>query len=230
MTTIFKQDVKCAVCGSTHSYTICGSTNAFGPADLDGRPPEMARSTMYTWVQRCPACGYCAGTIKAKTKINRDWLESEAYQTCEGHDIKSELARKFYRAAMILLHDGKTEEAAESFMFSAWASDDEGDTESAKTCRLKSAELLKEVPDDEYTEFRITQRMELLRRAGQFERVLNEFNDVEFKEFKLGKKAKVERKLAEEKDDTCHTTYLIFNNSPAWDEVVPISRKQTESE
>jgi len=231
MTTIFEQEVKCAVCGSTRSFIVIGSTNAFGHQDLDGRPPEMARSTMFAWVQRCPVCGYCAHTIDEETEITEDWLESEAYQTCEGNDIRSGLARAFYNAAMVLLHDGHIEKAANTLICAAWACDDEDDRETAKTCRLKAEELLRSLPDDEQErEFRMTLRMDLLRRAGLFEKVQSEFGNYRFEDRSARKFARVELKLAENKDDTCHTTCLVFNNSPAWDEVVPVKRKQTESE
>ncbi len=41
MTTVFPQTVKCSVCGAENEIMVVGSTNAFGPTDLDTRPPEM---------------------------------------------------------------------------------------------------------------------------------------------------------------------------------------------
>ena len=212
MTVLINVDVTCAVCGSTHTFIEAGSTNAFGPADLDGRPPEMARSTMFTWVQRCPSCGYCAHTISEKTKIKQEMLESESYQTCEGNDIKSGLGENFYRAAMILQEEGNIEKAAYMLICCAWASDDEGDNETAKTCRLKAEELLRRIPGHKDEESRMNLRMDLLRRAGQFETVLSEFKDSNFKDRVCRKYAEAELRLAEKRDDSRHTTNLIFNN------------------
>jgi hypothetical protein len=57
MTTLYREKSRCAVCGIATEYTSIGSTNAFGSPDLDTRPPEMQRSTIFAWVQRCPECG-----------------------------------------------------------------------------------------------------------------------------------------------------------------------------
>ena len=58
MTTVYHQNITCAICGTEFEYTGIASTNAFGPTDLDTQPPEMERSTIDAWVQRCPQCGY----------------------------------------------------------------------------------------------------------------------------------------------------------------------------
>jgi len=38
VTTIFEQDVTCAVCGNEQKVTEPGSTSSFGSMDLDKRP------------------------------------------------------------------------------------------------------------------------------------------------------------------------------------------------
>jgi hypothetical protein len=106
---------------------------------------------------------------------------------------------------MIALEEGKTENAAGWLVRCAWASDDAEDTETAVTVRLKAAELLLKIPEDEDTESRMLQRMDLLRRAGRFETVLNESKHVSFKDPAVKKLAKYELKLAKKKDDRCHT-------------------------
>ncbi len=58
MTRIFEQEVECCVCQEKSKHMIIGSTNSFGSPDLDTRPPEMKRSTLSLWIQRCPSCGY----------------------------------------------------------------------------------------------------------------------------------------------------------------------------
>ena len=50
MTTIFEEEVTCAVCGSEQTVQEMGSTSSFGPMDLDTRPPPMQRGTMEMWV------------------------------------------------------------------------------------------------------------------------------------------------------------------------------------
>jgi len=63
MTTFDELPVTCAVCGTTSVHPILMSTNSFGSPDLDLRPAEMQRSTVWMWVQRCPQCGYCADSL-----------------------------------------------------------------------------------------------------------------------------------------------------------------------
>ena len=70
MTSHFNRRIVCAICGDEAEHALLGSTNAFGPYDLDLRPPPMARHTMQFWVQACPTCGYTAADIsKAKEML-----------------------------------------------------------------------------------------------------------------------------------------------------------------
>lgn len=71
------------------------STSTWGYPDLDLRPSEMQRSSMFAWLQECPHCGYVARDIE-QTHINvaPDFLKSEEYLTCEGHDFKSDFGQK----------------------------------------------------------------------------------------------------------------------------------------
>ena len=46
MTTLVTEERKCVLCGKTNKHEIWISTNGFGAADLDTRPPEMMRSTI----------------------------------------------------------------------------------------------------------------------------------------------------------------------------------------
>jgi hypothetical protein len=53
VTTIFEEEVTCAVCGAKQTVQEMGSTSSFGPMDLDTRPPPLQRGTMEMWVHRC---------------------------------------------------------------------------------------------------------------------------------------------------------------------------------
>ena len=57
MTTIRQELVTCALCGEQTLVTQLDSTSSFGPPDLDVRPAEPARSSIFAWVQRCASCG-----------------------------------------------------------------------------------------------------------------------------------------------------------------------------
>ncbi|NLA39408.1 MAG: hypothetical protein GX882_08585, partial [Methanomicrobiales archaeon] len=50
----------CAVCGEPCRFSIPGAAAPIGSRDLDTRPAEPLRSTIYAWVRRCPSCGYCS--------------------------------------------------------------------------------------------------------------------------------------------------------------------------
>jgi hypothetical protein len=52
MTTIYEEEVTCAVCGAKQTVQEMGSTSSFGPMDLDTRPPPLQRGTMEMWVHQ----------------------------------------------------------------------------------------------------------------------------------------------------------------------------------
>ena len=133
--------MRCAVCGSEHTYHVLGSTNQFGPSDLDLRPPEMMRSTMHLWVQQCPDCGYVARDVSEPAVISRDYLLSEDYLTCECNDFLSPLAERFYRRYLIALREGNRKIAFSAILQAAWACDDAGDEENAVFCRRLALDL-----------------------------------------------------------------------------------------
>ena len=47
MTTYYEKEIICAICKNKNTYEMTSSFNALGSCDLDTRPPEMQRSTMY---------------------------------------------------------------------------------------------------------------------------------------------------------------------------------------
>ena len=64
MTTIYEEEVTCAVCGAKQTVQEMGSTSSFGPMDLDTRPPPLQRGTMEMWVHECVECGYVAPELE----------------------------------------------------------------------------------------------------------------------------------------------------------------------
>jgi hypothetical protein len=68
VTTIFEEEVTCAVCGSKQTVQEMGSTSSFGAMDLDTRPPPLQRGTMEMWVHALgvpPRDGHCQRYRKA---------------------------------------------------------------------------------------------------------------------------------------------------------------------
>jgi hypothetical protein len=177
MTTLRRDTARCGVCGEDNVFHVINSTNSMGSADLDTRPPEMQRSTMSMWVQRCTGCGYCAAKVgearpEAATAVKRqsykDQLKNPAYP---------ELTNTFLCKAMV---DRASNEYAAAFwatVFAAWACDDMDRSDQALICRQQAIELLDQVKEhgqqvSKQTGVTTTLRVDLLRRAGRFEEAM----------------------------------------------------------
>ena len=203
--------VKCAICGEMLEQMTLASSNTFGGTpDLDFRPAQMLRSTMFWWIQACPFCGYNADSLDDATGVTREWLDSEPYRTCEGNAFRSSLASQFYRSYMIKKMDGKLPDAYYAVLHAAWACDDEWDTENAIVCRLKALELLDQVdkrfktPEDDLV------RLDLLRRTGQFEAVEREAAALQFTDEKFRQVAAFQLEKARQKDTACYRMGKVF--------------------
>jgi hypothetical protein len=79
--------VGCHVCGKASPQFGIGSTNAYGYADLDSRPPEMRRSTIGYWVHRCPVCGCCAADLETAPETARALVEASATR-CRNEGVR----------------------------------------------------------------------------------------------------------------------------------------------
>ena len=208
MTRIFQKVKKCAVCGSKHEYSVIASTNSFGSPDLDLRPPEMQRSTMYLWVEECPDCGYVASDITNKPgRVTKEWLESQAYVTCDGIRFRSGLASKFYKQYKTSLLNSETEQACCAIHHAAWACDDRKDVKKAVICRDLAIPLIEKLIEKKHknAENLLLMKADLLRRAGHFERVAAEYSDIVFENDIMDKVRLFQLEKAAEKDTECYT-------------------------
>ncbi|GAG60973.1 unnamed protein product [marine sediment metagenome] len=93
MTTYYEKEIICAICKNKSTYEMTSSFNAFGSCDLDTRPPEMQRSTMQYWTQRCPDCGYCAIDISVSEENMVEIVKSSKYQNQLKEDIDDLLTK-----------------------------------------------------------------------------------------------------------------------------------------
>jgi hypothetical protein len=83
MTTIFEEQVTCAVCGCVQTVQEIGSTSSFGEMDLDTRVPPLRRPTMSLWVHESSECGYMApelgeaveGAARCGTRRVTTWVK-----------------------------------------------------------------------------------------------------------------------------------------------------------
>lgn len=186
-TTMSREKFKCSVCDTESTHTVINSTNAFGAADLDLRPPEMQRSTMPFWVQECPECGYVSSVVSDESELDsetlKSLLKSEAYLSCDDVNFKSGLAKRFYRYYMLMIHEGNVRAAMFALLHAAWSCDDENDKDNARICREKAIPLASQIVgaglhDSENVNMI---RADMMRRAGQFDELIREYESVKMK-------------------------------------------------
>lgn len=175
MTTIFNIKKTCAICNTTNDYTGIGSTNRFGAPDLDTRPPEMMRSTIRYWVQRCPKCGHCSPDVAESQKnIASETIQSADYQAQLNHADFPTLANTFLCWALLQEAAGDLLGAGWSTIHAAWICDDENEKAAAKICRQKTINRFQAASDQNILisqqagmEFALL--ADLHRRNGNFE-------------------------------------------------------------
>jgi hypothetical protein len=176
MTTLFRETKTCFVCGNKSEHTCIGSTNTFGGSpDLDLRPPEMQRSTMPHWVQRCPTCGYCAASIADGPEIAKEIVKSPDYLTQLGHPSFPQLASMFLCSSLIQAAARKESAAGWDALHAAWTCDDEA-AERSELCRRKAIALFlaARAKDHPFAKGRATEDLllaDLYRRNQQYDQV-----------------------------------------------------------
>lgn len=198
---------KCAACGEVHQYTVLCSTNSFGSPDLDMRPSEMARSSMRLWVQECPDCGYVADDIEDKPIVSRQYLQAEEFRSCEGRQLMSDLAQRFYKDYLLKWHAKNLDTALQSIICAAWASDDVEDVVGAKECRMVAADLAARILSTlkENREPLLLIRADLLRRSGQFSELQTEYGNLHFSSDDLNSILFFQITKASEGNEQCYT-------------------------
>lgn len=201
MTTLAPEKRKCFICGTINNYCIVTSTNAFGPCDLDTRPPGMQRNTMPYWIQSCPSCGYVSKRISDRTSVNIKFLESEQYCFCDGITFKSDLARDFYRYHLILLKEGKGEEAFKALLHASWACDDSDDVHNAALVRETAIKLVENLLSGPLAgnDTLSVVCADMMRRASHFQELLEKYKDIRYSADLLNQILDYEKALANRK-------------------------------
>ncbi len=212
VTTIHSVSVKCALCGAETNAEVLGSTNQFGYADLDTRPPEMARSTIEYWILRCPSCGYCAPDIARADEGLSDFIKTPQY-LAQLADVKLPAkCREFLCWALIAEHTGDYSAAVWSAVHAAWVCDDALNDAAAKGCRLRAISLINDAISKKQRLFRTKQELavlhaDLLRRTCQYSEAIRIVDDnlgVQ-QEVCVQKLLEYEKLLSQREDDRCHT-------------------------
>ena len=209
MTIINQFEKRCSVCGKTSMQPVLSSTNSWGYPDLDLRPAPMKRDTMNTWLMECPHCKYVAIRLENELEVSPNLLKSDEYMTCDGHDFKSDLSKRFYRHYLI----SKAKKDYRSMFFSllhcAWTCDD-ADDRLAVEIRKKAADSIDlfEADGDEKDNLKIM-KADLFRRSLQFDRVADEFNDFRSDDDLLNSIIRFQIERAIMKDSACYTVGYV---------------------
>ncbi len=174
MTTVYKYEVQCSLCGAASHHSGLTSSSAFGSPDLDTRPPPMQRSTMFAWVQRCPACGHCARDLSEDAEEGRAIVESTAYRAVLADEDLPELAVSFLCLSMLDEGAGDRSAATWALLHGAWACDDAELAQRAVDCRNRAIAMVGVLTSEggvlaEQPGVGRIVLVDLLRRAGRHE-------------------------------------------------------------
>lgn len=172
MTQLHYLNTTCSVCGESCRFTIPEGAVSVGSRDLDTRPAEPLRSTIYAWVKRCPSCGYCAPDLSRPLKGAADVVKLPRYRWQLEARKFPKIANTFLCWSIIQEDLGAPAQAAWASLHAAWICDDEGQDVPARICRKRAADLLlrawdqdeRLVPQEGADEALLA---DLLRRAGR---------------------------------------------------------------
>ena len=178
MTTIFEEEVTCAVCGATQTVQEMGSTSSFGAMDLDTRPPPLRRSTMELWVHECDECGYVAPELEKALVGDARIVGSAEYRAelkCAGRE---RLANRMVCRSLLEVAAGNLVTAGWRRLHAVWACDDASAVEEARTQRLVALELFEQARASGQRVMKSVEGgdevllADIARRSGEFERAL----------------------------------------------------------
>lgn len=173
MTTYATEEVTCALCSRAVTVNVLMSTNTFGSGpDLDTRPGEMMRSTMGAWVHACPGCGFVSAELGTAAPTDRAVVDSDLYQN-ERVAKRNELASRFVCRSLLEEAAGDLSAAGWRRLHAAWACDDAGEVEEARTQRLAALDRFERVPPQvipKQVGAAEVLRADVARRAGDFAR------------------------------------------------------------
>ena len=138
--------------------------------------------------------------------MTKKWLQSEKYRTTDGISFESELAKRFYKRYLINMEDTNLENAFFAVLHAAWACDDVQDDANAKHCREVAIPLVTMLIESERNnkDNLLLMRADLMRRAGQFKDLIDQYKSIEFEEKLLNQILKFEIDKAENGDMACY--------------------------
>ena len=171
MTTYSFHKVTCSVCGATSEQKFITSTNSVGAPDLDLRPAEMERSTMYCWLQECLNCGFVSDDLRKSEKGAKEVLSTPRYRDILLGSQSHAFLRRCLKRSLLDECLPNMSAAAERALWAAWAADD-ADDPMAASLRSKAADLFltasSTLPANSIEPITMRARaVDILRRAGR---------------------------------------------------------------
>ena len=164
----------CTLCGTEGDQDILMSAYVAGSPDLDTRPPETRRAALFTEVQTCRGCGYCAVDVSTSSSGAETVVKSSEYRRQLHDDAWPYLANRFLCMSMVSRAANDYAGATWGLIQAAWACDDEGNAAEAVKCRSKAADML--VLSEDHGQSVAQQDgagtailVELLRRSGRLD-------------------------------------------------------------
>lgn len=175
MSTLTFISKNCFLCGKTGRYAEIGVYSMGKAEDLDGRPGDSSRSSIYMLIKRCISCGYCSPEISSAPSEAAEIVNDPLY--IQQLDDKSvpETAGAFLCWAMIQGKTGRFNEAGRATLYAAWICDDSNEhREKAIECRKKTIDYFKEAQSAKqpFCETKPEEQLmliDLYRRCGLFE-------------------------------------------------------------
>jgi len=215
MTMINEETKQCAICGAQREFGWIASSNQFGLPDLDLRPPEMYRSTISLWIQRCYGCGFCAPDISEKgvpVKTVKKIIQQDEYQYQLNNSAFPALANSFLCHLIKQEKMAKFNASAISGMHAAWSCDDAKMKAASSICRQRAIEMIDKArsagqlfAEDADTEKAI--EIDLSRRSGRFDkaRLLCEEFISRNPAGEILNVLRFQKSLIKRQDDDCHS-------------------------
>ena len=212
MTTISEIELECCICAEKSNHMDIGSTSTFGTPDLDTRPPEMQRSTICHWIQRCPFCGYCSSDISESSGTAKEFVESKEYQSILKNKAIPQLASSFLAESYEKEQNSQYSDSAWRAIHAAWICDDEGNVEGSKSCRVQAISMIEQanlhsqqIANQDGASEAIT--IDLMRRAGLFQQALKLAENIKEKDIEgiIMQVVEYEVALIQSKDIDSHT-------------------------
>lgn len=166
MTAAEPGNVECACCGEHSPQPLQPASNEFGARDLDHRPPETMRSSMESWLQECPHCGYVAADLGQAEPSDRKLVKTDRYQVLRHGPYISRLSSRFLLRAVLDSVGGHRERAFANTICAAWDADDRDLKDAARSLRKRAANYLKG-HDEESVELKL-RLLDVHRRASDW--------------------------------------------------------------